>query len=128
ELEEVTESRSRLVRGFSHDLKNPLGAADGYAELLETGVFGELNERQEESVRRIRRALHIGMGLIGDLVELARSESGQLELDRTLIDMDGLIREVVEENRAAAEAASLELIVELPSRLEPVVTDAKRVR
>lgn len=127
ELEEVTASRARLVRGFTHDLKNPLGAADGYAELLETGVFGELNERQQDSVQRIRRALHISLGMIGDLVELARSESGQLELDRALIDMDGLIREVFEENRAAAEAADLEFIVHLPPQLEPIVTDAKRV-
>jgi signal transduction histidine kinase len=38
ELERVSESRERLMRGFSHDLKNPLGAADGHTQLLEAGA------------------------------------------------------------------------------------------
>src|SRR5690606_40166754 len=56
-LERVTESRARLMRGFSHDVKNPLGAADGYAALLEDGILGELTDRQLESVRSIRRSI-----------------------------------------------------------------------
>jgi len=37
-LQSVLESRGRLMRGFSHDVKNPLGAADGYAALLQDGI------------------------------------------------------------------------------------------
>jgi PAS domain S-box-containing protein len=128
ELEEVTESRARLMRGFSHDLKNPLGAADGNAELLETGVFGPLEPRQQESVRRIRGALHSALDLIGDLIELARSEAGQLELERTTTDLTALVREVAEEHRAGAEAAGLTLEIDLPELALPVSTDARRVR
>lgn len=128
ELEEVTESRARLIRGFSHDLKNPLGAADGYAELLETGVFGELNERQAEGVHRIRKALKTSLALIGDLVDLARSETGQLEIEQTVADVAEIVREIAEEHRAAADGAGLELEVVLPDELEPIVTDPVRVR
>lgn len=128
ELEEVTESRSRLVRGFSHDLKNPLGAADGYAELLEDGVFGPLTERQRESVRRIRGALHSALDLIGDLVELARSESGQLEIEWAATDLTAIAREVAEEHQAEAEAAGLTLELDLPEAIPSLVTDGRRVR
>jgi signal transduction histidine kinase len=128
ELEEVTESRARLVRGFSHDLKNPLGAADGHAELLESGVFGALEPRQQESVRRIRGAIHSALELIGDLIELARSEAGQIELEYATTDLVALTREVAEEHRAGAEAAGLTLDVELPEEAPPTSTDARRVR
>jgi PAS domain S-box-containing protein len=128
ELEEVTESRARLVRGFSHDLKNPIGAADGNAELLETGIFGPLEPRQEESVRRIRGALRSALDLIGDLVELARSEAGQLEFEYAPTDLVELAREVAEEHRAGAEAAGLTLEVDLPDEAPHVSTDARRVR
>jgi nitrogen-specific signal transduction histidine kinase len=50
ELERITESRTRLMRGFSHDVKNPLGAADGYAALLEEGIGGDVTVESE--VRR----------------------------------------------------------------------------
>ncbi|HEV2130925.1 MAG TPA: GAF domain-containing protein, partial [Longimicrobiaceae bacterium] len=80
EIERVTESRARLIRGFSHDLKNPLGAADGHAALLEDGILGELEPRQLNSVGRIRASISSALGLINDLVELARAEAGQIEI------------------------------------------------
>jgi signal transduction histidine kinase len=128
ELEEVTESRARLVRGFSHDLKNPLGAADGHAALLESGVFGELEPKQQESIQRIRGALHSALALINDLIELARSEAGQLKIELALLDPCRLAAEVSEEHRAAAEAHGLEFSVELPEVLPNLESDANRVR
>src|SRR6185437_6675142 len=47
-LERAMSSRQRLMRGFSHDVKNPLGAADGYAGLLTAGIYGPLSEEQRE--------------------------------------------------------------------------------
>lgn len=128
ELEEVTESRGRLVRGFSHDLKNPLGAADGHAALLESGVFGELEPKQQESVQRIRGALHSALELINDLVELARSEAGQLKIEPVLVDPRRIAAEVAEEHRAHAETSGLEISVELSAALPEVMSDANRVR
>ena len=55
ELERVTESRARLMRGFSHDVKNPLGAADGHAQILAEGVLGDLSQRATRE-RRARSA------------------------------------------------------------------------
>jgi nitrogen-specific signal transduction histidine kinase len=41
ELEHVITSRSRLMRGFTHDIQNPIGAADGHAALLQDGLLGD---------------------------------------------------------------------------------------
>ena len=57
ELERLMKSRQRLMRGFSHDVKNTLGAADGYADLLSAGIYGELKDEQVEAVQRIRRSI-----------------------------------------------------------------------
>src|SRR5690606_17602799 len=87
QLESVLESRSRLMRGFSHDVKNPIGAADGYAALLEDGILGPLQPRQADSVRRIRRALRSAISLIDDLVDIARTEAGEIEIERMPTDV-----------------------------------------
>lgn len=127
ELERVTESRTRLMRGFSHDVKNPLGAADGYAQLLEDGILGELSAKQMQSVQRIRRSLQTSLHLIHELLELARAEAGQIELEPVLTDVAELVRDAAEDFRAQATAAGLGLEVRATAAL-PAHTDPIRVR
>lgn len=128
ELERVMESRARLIRGFTHDLKNPLGAADGFAQLLEEGVLGELAPRQKEGVGKIRSSLEGSLRLIGDLLELAHAESGQLELRCEPTDLAALTREVGESHHAQAAAAGLEMEIDTPASPLWARTDPVRVR
>jgi PAS domain S-box-containing protein len=127
ELERVTESRTRLMRGFSHDVKNPLGAADGYAQLLEEGIMGELSDRQQDSIARIRRSIRTALRLIHDLLELARAEAGQLEIECVATDVTQTAREVAEDFRAQATAAGLAIHVHAPDALH-ADTDPTRLR
>jgi PAS domain S-box-containing protein len=128
ELERVSESRSRLMRGFSHDLRNPLAAADGSALLLEDGrAFGPLTERQLESVRRIRRGIRTSVRLIDDLLELARAEAGQIELQCVEMDVGEAVREIAEDFQAQAAAAGLAVEVRVPEGMR-VLGDPTRVR
>jgi PAS domain S-box-containing protein len=126
-LERVTESRSRLMRGFSHDVKNPLGAADGYAALLEEGIGGELSGSQRQSVQRIRRSIQMSLRLINDLLELARAEAGQLELQLQRVDVAELTREVAEDFRGQIAAGGLSLEIRASDPL-PAESDPTRVR
>ena len=126
-FERLTESRTRLMRGFSHDVKNPLGVADGHAQLLEDGVFGELTEQQRESVGRIRIAIRRSLKLINDLLELAQAESGQLKLVREVVNVVELTRDSLDDFRAQATVAGLALSFEGPEELQ-VETDPGRVR
>ncbi|MEW5930977.1 MAG: GAF domain-containing protein [Gemmatimonadota bacterium] len=128
ELERVTESRARLIRGFTHDLKNPLGAADGHAQLLQDEVLGALAKRQAESVGRIRASIRSALELIDDLVELARAEAGQLELEPRPTDVREVARELAEDYRAQAEGAGLRLDTVLPDEFPVVRSDPARVR
>lgn len=126
QLERVIKSRSRLMRGFSHDVKNPLGAADGNAELLSAGIYGPLSVEQHESVTRIRRLLHSAMDLIDDLHEMARAETGNIQISPKLVDLADIVRVSGEEYRAAAEASGLVLAVNVPNA--PFIVETDRVR
>jgi signal transduction histidine kinase len=128
ELERATESRAHLVRGVSHDLKNPLNAIDGYAQLLEDGLKGPLLPGQKDSIVRIRRAVRALLALISDLLELSRVEAGQLRVVPRPVALGPLMRESAEEHRAAAEAAGHFIDVRVAEDLPPVTTDPNRVR
>jgi signal transduction histidine kinase len=128
ELERVMKSRERLMRGFSHDVKNPLGAADGYADLLSSGIYGELRVEQKSSVQRIRGSIRRALDLIDDLHELARAESGSMVLRHELVDLADLARTSGDEYRGAADAAGLPLTVDVPEEIPLVETDGVRIR
>ena len=115
ENRQIIESHERLIRGFTHDIKNPLGAADGHLALLEMGIHGDVPERQAESLRRARGAIRAALDLIAQLLKIERAQSGQVEIHREQFDLAALTSYTVEEFRAAAAAKRLELEV-LPVR------------
>jgi PAS domain S-box-containing protein len=128
ELERVTESRASLMRGFGHDVKNPLGTAHLHAELLERGKLpGDLSPRQQDSIHLIGRSIRTALQLIDDLLELAQAEAGQLELACVETDVAEVAREAAEDFRQQAAAARMDLAVRMPGRLQ-ADTDPVRLR
>ncbi|HEX2163693.1 MAG TPA: PAS domain S-box protein [Thermoanaerobaculia bacterium] len=126
ELERVTESRARLMRGFSHDVRNPLGVAVGHLHLIRQ--TGSLSAKQGESVEKVRRSIAAALDLIEDLLELARAETGEIEIRRGPTDLRGAARDAAEEYRDQAEAEGLALSLELPGELPAIASDRRRVR
>jgi signal transduction histidine kinase len=128
ELRESNASRVRMMRGVTHDLKNPLGAARGFADLLQAGIEGELSAGQARMTAAIRRNVDTALAIIHDLLDLARAEAGTLEVARERIDCGALLREAVDDHRAAAQAAGHALAIEAPAAPLEVLADPLRVR
>jgi PAS domain S-box-containing protein len=128
ELAHVTESRARLIRGFSHDVKNPLGVADGWADALERGVYGELPETAKRNIGRIRRSIRHALEVIESLHELAHTEAGDIAIKAESVNVRELLVTLAEEYRVTAETAGLSLRIDSPSDVPLIHTDPGRVR
>lgn len=128
ETARATEARAHLLRGVSHDVKNPLGAARGYAELLEQGIRGELTPEQAQFVAGIRRSIDGALAILADLLDLARADSGGLYVERVPAELGQIAREAAEDHRPAARAAGHTLECPAPAEPIPVHTDPARVR
>jgi signal transduction histidine kinase len=94
---------------------------------MEEGIYGELRDMQKESVRRIRRSIQRSLHLINELMELARAESGQIDLERVPCNVAGLVREAADDFRAQAGARALTLDTRTEDPLQSVI-DPARVR
>jgi PAS domain S-box-containing protein len=124
---EATEARARLIRGVTHDVKNPLGSADGYAQLLELELRGKLLPEQAKLVAGVRRGIQGALAMITDLLNLSQAKSGGLTVNRQPADLAALAAEAVEDARGVAEAAG-HVLVRDGSVSVPVDTDPVRVR
>ncbi|MGH7469490.1 MAG: MHYT domain-containing protein [Longimicrobiales bacterium] len=128
ELERVTESRARLMRGFSHDVREPLGAANGYLDLLDEGIVEPLSDKWRGMMQNVRRSIGRAVSLTEDLLELARAEAGQIEIDPGPMHLTKAALEVVEEYRAKAEARDMVIKTDLPAEFPAIESDTSRVR
>lgn len=125
EVVRASNARAALLRGVTHDVKNPLGAAAGYAQLLEEGVVGPLTPPQEDMVRRIHRLVRTSVQTVADLLELARAD-GELHMEYAATDLSGVVTEAVDDHRGMAQEHGIAIHVAAP--VAPVVTDPVRVR
>ena len=132
EAERAMAAKSALMRGVTHDLKNPLGAARGYADLLADGALGPLPDAQAKVVGRLRSLLTATLDTVNDLVEVSRADSGQLRIERRECDVAQIARDCVDDYRATGDAAGLTLVFDVhPAALDVasrVMTDAARFR
>jgi signal transduction histidine kinase len=127
DIAKLFESRARFIRGFTHDLKNPLGAADAYAQLLEQGIISDPSAF-EHSVARIRASISAALRLINDVLDLARAEAGELPMKFEQIDVTNIAGQIADEYQAQARAADLKLEVDIAEHLPAVLSDELRVR
>ena len=126
ELERVTVSRAALIRGFSHDVKNPLGAAAGDLQMLGKEFLGPLNDQQKESVDRASRSVGAAVRLIEDLLDLASVHT--IEIERRRFDLNAAVDEISRASLAQAEMKRLTLSLEADDPFMAIESDATRVR
>ncbi len=80
ELEKANRLKSEFLASMSHELRTPINALIGYTALMLDRIYGDLNERQEEGLTRIRAAAQHLLALINDILDLAKIEAGRMPL------------------------------------------------
>ena len=76
--EAASRTKSEFLATMSHELRTPLNAIGGYAELIDMGVAGAINEEQRSYLMRIRNSQQHLLAIINDLLNYSRSEAGQI--------------------------------------------------
>ena len=83
--EEANRAKAEFLSTMSHELRTPLNAIGGYTELLELGIRGPVTAEQQADLARIRQSQQHLLGLISDILDLAKDDAGALQVERTAI-------------------------------------------
>ena len=119
--------QAAFLAAVSHELRSPLNAILGFADILVTEVDGPLPPGAREEVEQIRTSGKHLLDLINDILELSALESGQLKLARTRVDLWAVASEVVSE--AAGLVGARPVAVRVDGEHEVYAhADPKRVR
>jgi len=97
-------AKTQFIANMSHELRTPLNAIIGYAEMIEEESRGAAQTVCVEDAQRIQRSAHHLLGLIMDILDHARLETGKLELRNAPTALAAVFNEVVEITRPAAAA------------------------
>jgi signal transduction histidine kinase/DNA-binding response OmpR family regulator len=127
EADVANRAKSEFLANMSHELRTPLSGVLGYVQILHRDKV--VADRQQRNLDAIENCAQHLMGVINDVLDLARIESGNLEVNEEPTDLHELLRGVADIIRSRAEAKNLTFKVDFPLDLPQWIrTDGKKLR
>jgi signal transduction histidine kinase len=110
EAEAASRAKSEFLATMSHELRTPLNAIIGYSQLLDLGIGGSLTDPQRERVSRITNSGRHLLGLVNEILDLAKVEAGRLSVRTESGRIDEVVRAALSMVQAPADARGVRLI------------------
>jgi PAS domain S-box-containing protein len=127
-LETANRAKDRFLASMSHELRTPLNAILGFTGTLLMGLPGPLNDEQIQQLRTVQTNGRHLLALINELLDLARIESGKIELHIEPIDCMELLEDVVVGLHPLAQDKSIRLTVEAVTEHSTVHSDRRALK
>jgi signal transduction histidine kinase/ligand-binding sensor domain-containing protein len=126
-LTQLNSEKNDFMGIAAHDLKNPLGAIRGFAEMLEEDAADMPQEEVVGTAGKIKKSANLMFDLVSNLLDVNRIEQGKMDLTLAPCDLWDTVRQAVEGYRQRALAKQIELHFDENNRPPLVVADANQL-
>jgi signal transduction histidine kinase/CheY-like chemotaxis protein len=126
--EDANRTKSEFLANMSHELRTPLNAIIGYSEILEEDAIDCGQDFLVDDIKKIRNAGKHLLSLINDVLDLAKIESGKIDLYLESFDISKLVKDVVDTIQPTCEKNKNKLIVNCPDNAGLMRSDFTKVR
>jgi signal transduction histidine kinase len=127
-LEQASRAKSEFLANMSHELRTPMNAILGFTEMLRDGLYGDVPEDLKEPLDDIQTNGRHLLGLINDVLDLAKIEAGRMDLALE----EYAVQDVVDSVRVSLRSLAVERGLEFESRVSPRLPiaygDSRRIR
>lgn len=128
DLSAANQYKSEFVANMSHELRTPLNSIIGYSELLRSGIYGGLNEKQGDRLEKIQRnGAHL-LDLITDILDLNKIEAGKFKLDIVAFELQPILDELKDTYAPRCEEKGLAFLNEFDDNLPYLFGDGSRIQ
>ncbi|MDX2160554.1 MAG: PAS domain-containing sensor histidine kinase [bacterium] len=126
QFRKLSRNQYEFMRIVSHDLRSPLTAMQGFANMLELGLVGEINERQGQFIEKILAGIQQMTALVENIQDAGRfdPETGFYEMMRAPCDLMDLVAKVVKEHLIPAEKQELTIASVIADDIPIISADA----
>ena len=128
EIQRASQLKSQFLAHMSHELRTPLNAVIGFSEILEDQTFGPLNEKQSRYMANILTSSRHLLELINDILDLAKVESGKMELTLEQFLLDDCLSQVTDVVMPLAQSKQMELQKQIDPEIGLITADEGRFR
>lgn len=126
-LKDMYESQQQLTYTVSHELRTPLALIKSSLDILDSDALGRLSDDQKCFVGRTRTGVERLGRLINDILDLAKFESGRMELDFVMISPREIVDDIIDMHTPLFRERGLVVIRKLPEDLPLVRADKDRL-
>ncbi|HSD86709.1 MAG TPA: HAMP domain-containing sensor histidine kinase, partial [Kofleriaceae bacterium] len=95
ELIQANTQRGQFIASMTHELRTPIHGVQGLSDVIAAGVYGPVTDKQKEACASIKRSAQSLLGLVDDVLNLARADANRIEARPTPIDIGALVGRVV---------------------------------
>ncbi|WP_298371576.1 ATP-binding protein [Azospirillum sp.] len=121
-------AKTQFLANMSHELRTPLNAIIGFAEALETGIFGRMTGKQTEYIGDIRRSGQHLLSLINDILDTTKIESGKYALHEEVVDVRAVVEQCLRSMAPQATEKSIDLAAAIPVDVPGLYADERAMR
>ncbi|HEX6268628.1 MAG TPA: GAF domain-containing protein [Anaerolineales bacterium] len=128
ELREVDQMKSQFLANMSHELRTPLNSIIGFSRVILKGIDGPVTDMQQQDLTAIYNSGQHLLGLINDVLDLARIEAGKMELNFEEVQLSDLVTSVMSTAKGLVKEKQIQLQQRIPADMPTVRGDTMRVR
>ncbi|MFN5865173.1 MAG: ATP-binding protein, partial [Pseudanabaena sp.] len=125
--EKANMAKSQFLANMSHELRTPLNAILGITEGLQDQIFGEINEEQIKACQILENSAYHLLSLINDILDVAKIESGQINLEYSIVSVDQLCQTSLTLIQQQAHKKGIQILINLPINLPNLRVDERRI-
>ncbi|HUH04804.1 MAG TPA: HAMP domain-containing sensor histidine kinase [Kofleriaceae bacterium] len=123
ELIEAGQQKSQFMANITHELRTPIHGICGLTELLESGLYGPVGDKQRKALDSIKRSARGQLHLVDELLTLSKADAGKLAVEPSEIELADLMDSVASAIRWMLGTKQMDLEVVLEDAPSHVVTD-----